>query len=221
MVPRPAIPHTARLAVSYSIALSLCAAGWAQGPNGGQAADASTRSYSTGPLTLADYQATPPNDRRGLDAFTTTEIRFNYNYRTRVTQRRATAYLTELNIDAVVLPSKSWNTRPSDVRLTDHEQGHFDITYIKSLRARLELARMKKKGKRLYSTGTTAQAAIDGLKHKTEGLMQPFLDTLLEEQHEYDRVTNHGLRRGPQAEQRRDQLETIKTLVEELKKLDR
>jgi len=222
MSSKPAMYHTFRVTVICSLALSLPASGLAQEPNGEQAAaGASMRSYSAGPLTLADFQQAPPHDRQGLDALTTTDIRYNYNYQARFTQRRATAYLTELSVDAVVLPSESWTTRPSDVRLLDHEQGHFDIAYSISVRARLDLAKMRKKGQRLYATGATSQAAIDGLKQKIEGFMQPFLDALLTEHREYDRVTNHGLRRNAQTEQRREQLETIKTLVEELKRLDR
>jgi hypothetical protein len=221
MTAKPPMRDTFRFAVICSVASLLPAVGLAQGPRTDQAADASMRSYSAGPLTLADYQRAPPDDRQGLDALTTTDIRYNYNYQVRTTQRRAAAYLTDLSIDAVVLRSKSWTTRPSDRRLLDHEQGHFDITYISSLRARLELARMRAKGQRFYATGATSQAAVDGIKQKVEGFIQPFLDALLTEQREYDRVTSHGLQRDLQAEQRRKQLETIKTLVGELKKLDR
>jgi hypothetical protein len=212
--------HIFRFAVICWLVSWLPAGGSAQEPNTGQGDGGSMRSYSTGPLTPADYQRSPPDDRQGLDALTTTDIRYSYNYQVRGTQRRSAAYLTDLSVDAVVLPSKSWTTRPSDRRLLDHEQGHFDITHITSLQARLELARMKKKGQRLYATGATSEAAIDGLKQKTEGFMQPYFDALLKQHHEYDRVTNHGLRRAAQAEQRREQLDTIKTLVEQLKKLD-
>ena len=221
MVSRLPSPRIVRFVVSYSIIMLLPAVGSGQDQNTTQAAGGSTRLYSTGPVTMEDFQAAPPDDRQGLDALTSADIRYNYNYRTRFTQRKATAYVTDVSVEAVLVRSKSWNTRPSDKRLLDHEQGHFDITYILVLRARLELARMRKKGQRLYATGATSQSAIDGLKQKVDGFFQPFLDALSTGHQEYDRETKHGLRRDDQAEQRREQLEAIKTLVEELEQLDR
>ena len=150
----------------------------------------------------------------------TSDIQFDYDYQVRFNRQRATAYATELKIDAVVIPSKSWIRLRSDARLMDHEQGHFDITYIFALRAHLEAAKLPK-GQRFFVTGATPDAAVQLLDQKVQQFMQPFFDAALAEQREYDVVTKHGRVRTAQAEQRREQLETIKSLTEELKRIDR
>lgn len=180
-----------------------------------------TRSYSQGPLTLDDFQASTPGDTGGLDALTTSDIRFDYDYQLRFTRDRATAYVTELKIEAVVIPSKSWIRLRSDARLMDHEQGHFDITYIAMLRARLEVAKMAKKRERFTVIAATPDAATALLGPKVQEFMQPFFDAAFAEQKEYDVTTKHGRVRTAQAEQRRKQIETIKSLTEELKRIDR
>jgi hypothetical protein len=152
---------------------------------------------------------------------TTTDIRFDYDYQVRFSRERATAYATKLKIDAVVDPSKSWIRLRSDARLMDHEQGHFDITYIATLRARLEAAKLAKKRQRFIVTAATPDAATDLLGQKVQQFMQPFFDAAFAEQKEYDVITKHGRIRTAQAEQRRKQIETIKSLTEELKRIDR
>ncbi len=183
--------------------------------------NAATRSYSQGALTLDDFQASTPGDTGGLDALTTSDIRFDYDYQFRFTRDRATAYATELKIEAVVIPSKSWIRLRSDARLMDHEQGHFDINYIAALQARLEVAKLAKKRQRFIVTAATSDAATALLGRKVQEFMQPFFDAAFAEQKEYDVITKHGRVRAAQAEQRREQIETIKSLTEELKRIDR
>jgi len=204
----------------WVLALSFATVAASQ-PRIGPDDDAATRSYSEGPLKLDYFQASPPSDTGGLDAVTTSDIRFNYNYQARITRGRASAYATELTIDAVVIPSKSWIRLRSDARLMDHEQGHFDITYIAALRARLEAAKLAKKGQRFIATGASPEAAIDLLGQKVQRFVQPFIDAAKARQREYDVLTKHGRVRTAQADQRREQIETIKSLTEELKRIDR
>ncbi len=199
----------------------LATIGAASEPGAGPRDNAAARSYARGPLTLDDYKAPIPKDTGELDAFTTTDIRFDYDYQVRFTRGRATAYATELNIDAVVVPSKSWIRLRSNARLMDHEQGHFDITYIATLRARLEVAKLAKKRQRILVTAATPDAAIDSLGRTVKEFMQPFFDAAFAEQKEYDLITKHGRVPTAQAEQRRKQIETTKSLTEELKRIDR
>lgn len=205
----------------FLVLVLLLTIGAASEPRTGPNDNSAMRSYSQGPLTLEDYKAPIPNDTGGLDAVTTSDIRFDYDYQVRLTRGRATAYATELKIDAVVIPSKSWIRLRSDARLMDHEQGHFDITYIAALQARLEAAKLAKKRQRFIVTAATSAAAIDLLGRKVQQFMQPFFDAASAEQQEYDVVTKHGRVRTAQADQRRKQIETIKSVNEELKRIDR
>lgn len=199
----------------------LAATGATSEPRTGPSDDAATRSYSEGPLTLDDYHAPTPDDTGGLDAVTTSDIRFDFEYQVRFTRERATAYVTELKIDAVVIPAESWIKLRSSARLMDHEQGHFDLTYIAALRARLEAAKRATKRQRLIVTAATPDAATELLGREVKQFMQPFFDDAFAEQKKYDVITKHGRVRTAQAEQRRKQIETIKSLTEELKRIER
>jgi hypothetical protein len=177
------------------------------------------RPYTDGPLTTRDYAAAPPASTLGLDAYTTTDLCYDYAYRSQFRPGHASAYLTELTITAVVDPAKSWNKRPFDVRLLDHEQGHFDLTYAMELQTRLHFAKLQGEN-RLIGTGRTEQAAVLDLQQDIERELQLSFDALLGQQKEYDRVTRHGLNREEQARQRQQQVKRIQQLAAELQKLN-
>ena len=63
--------------------------------------------------------------------------------------------------------------------------------------------------------------ASDLLGQKVQQFMQPFFDAAFAEQKQYDLITKHGRIRTAQAEQRRKQIETTKSLTEELKRIER
>lgn len=176
-----------------------------------------TRSYADGPLTVDDYRAEPPADSGRLLAITTTDLTYQAQHRYAVSNRKATAYLTEITVDAVVMPDKSWIKRRSDKRLLDHEQGHFDLTMIAALRARLHFAQRSQVAK-LTTTGATREEAVASLQTRIEREMRKFFDELFAVQQEYDRATTHGTVPDVQTQHRRQQRETLKELTEKLKK---
>jgi len=196
---RSAITALLGAAMLGSMAVSVLA----QSPSAPQ-----QRPYEDGPLTAGDYRTEPPEDDGGLDAFTTTDLRFRYEYRSRTTPRRVTIWTTKIMADAVVVPGKSWNRRPEDTRLLDHEQGHFDLSYIAALRARLHFARQG----RITATAASSEDAVRGLEKEIQRQMQEFVDAVLSEHHEYDRRTRHGLDRRAQLKERESQREEIARL---------
>ena len=179
---------------------------------------AAVRRYEDGPLTAADYQGVPPEDSGRLLAWTTTDLRYHYRCQYNWTDQRAEAFLTEITIDAVLVPSRSWLKRASDRRLMDHEQGHFDLTMIATLRARVYFAEQLSK-RRLQVTARTQEETLVALKNKVAEEMKPFLDGMAAEQAEYDRVTHHGTIPEQQARHRETQLEALKSLNGRLQSL--
>ncbi len=156
------------------------------------------RIYESGPLTPQDFQAEIPAEDGGLDAWTTSELKFRYRYETQVRGRRATAVITLVEVDAVVIRDQSWNRLPQDQELMDHEQGHFDLTQIAALEARLYFAR-----NRILRTAATPQRAIEMVEAEWNRKMQEFIQELKLRHEEYDRLTNHGQMASSQREQRR------------------
>lgn len=188
-------------------------------PGAEPAAGTATRSYDEGPLQRDDYQGDPPEDTKRLLAVTTTDIRYHFDYRFQFNRDRAMAYATGLRVDAVMIPEKSWIIRPNDARLTDHEQGHFDITYIRVLRLRVALAERAEKGQRFRATAATPQAARDLLDEQIREFVRPFIEAARARHRQYDSATNHGRLRTAQAEERRRQKEAIRKLTEQWRRV--
>lgn len=166
------------------------------------------RSYELGPLTPQDFQAEFPAEDGGLDAWTTSELKFRYRYETQVRGRRATARITLVEVDAVVIRDQSWNRLPQDQELLDHEQGHFDLTQIAALETRLYFA-----GNRIVRTAATPQRATEMVEAELNRKMQEFIQELKLRHEEYDRLTNHGQIASSQREQRRLQQQQLDLLT--------
>lgn len=167
-----------------------------------------TRLYEDGLLTAQDFQATVPSDAAG-DAFTGTQLGYDFRYRYEGREGRVRATVTEVSIKAVVRKDQSWNRRPTDPRLLEHEQGHADNAWIQCLKARLAFDEKRRRGWTV-SAATLAEATDILTRELTEKL------TSFEEEGRaadvrYDEETKHGV--GPkQAEWRRVQRETIQEL---------
>ncbi|MCL4201774.1 MAG: hypothetical protein KJ000_04725 [Pirellulaceae bacterium] len=172
------------------------------------------RVYETGPLSARDFQAKIPADNRGLDAWTTTDLVYRLEYQTRITSRIASVWTTQVTVEAVVIPGKSWNRRPDDSALMDHEQGHFDLSQIAALRARIHFA-----NQRLTGTATTAEAAARNLDNEVQRQIREFFEALRLEHEDYDRLTRHGRDESKQREQRRLQQEELAKLTEQWRQL--
>jgi len=175
---------------------------------------AKTRDYSDGPLTAKDFQAPIPGFVRsvGRQALTTTDFRYEFEYRLYRSRRRTTARLSSIHIRAVVILSKSWNRQPGDARLMDHEQGHFDLTYIAVLRARLAFA-----SRRMTGGAASDEHAIKNLRQQLDRHFRLLKEELVAAHVEYDEITNHGMKSGPQEEQRNQQRRQIEELTKRLK----
>jgi uncharacterized protein DUF922 len=181
------------------------------------AAEPALRKYAEGPLGPADFRGTPPdplpinNDVRLL-CMTYTQIR--YTTRNRWEEKSPgnfVAHLTRCDCFAVVERPKSWNTRPSDLRLLDHEQGHFDISEIHARLGQQKLDQLLS-GPGLLGHGRDETSAVADLDQKVRDLMKEIFDTESNEQLQYDRLTRHGRDPTAQAEQRRLQRERLKEL---------
>lgn len=175
------------------------------------AATEGTRLYEDGPLTAQDFQATVPPDVAG-DAFTGTQLRYDFQYRYQGRDGRVTATVTEVTVEALVRQDQSWNRRPSDPRLLEHEQGHADNAWIQCLKARLAFDQKRRRGW-TASAPTLAEASEKLSRELTDKLMG-FEEEGRAADARYDEETKHGL--GPQqAEWRRVQKATIQELETE------
>ncbi len=191
------------------VAAACIASATDQGPPGAESAEADQqRIYESGPLMPQDFQAEVPAEDGGLDAWTTSELKFRYGYETQVRGRRATARITLVEVDAVVIRDQSWNRLPQNQELLDHEQGHFDLTQIAALETRLYFAR-----NRIVRTAATPQRATEMVEAEWNRKMQEFIQELKLRHEEYDRLTNHGRIASSQREQRRLQQQQLDRLT--------
>ena len=177
-------------------------------------AELALRPYGNGPLTAADYRCPPPNpvpQKNGvtLAAMTYTSIHYNIRYRWKEAKsKRIEARLTSFDVTAEVDRRQSWNTRPTDDRLLDHEQGHFDLT-------ELWARRIQKKFNDLISTGaivghgTDEATAVADLDQQVDTRVQELLDLEHKEQDQYDITTHHGTFHKSQADERQKQLAAL------------
>jgi hypothetical protein len=170
------------------------------------------RRYEDGPLTTADFRGDVPADAPG-DAFTRTQLQFDFRYRyQQLPGGRATVTVTEVTVDAYVLQDQSWNRKPGNVTLLEHEQGHADNAWIQCLKARLFFDQKRRRGWKV--SASSLDEATDRLRDELTVKMKVFEEEGLEADVRYDRDTKHGL--GPlQAELRRVQVATIQELEAE------
>jgi predicted secreted Zn-dependent protease len=166
-----------------------------------------SRSHADGPLAPADFRAAVPDpqpvkDGVRLRAMTDVEIRYTTRYRwDEPTPGKVSARLTRFDCQAVLVPGKCWNKEPDDLRLLDHEQGHFDITEINARRAQKRFEQLIA-DQGLIGYGSDERSAVADLDKKVHDEMQKVFDRERDEQIKYDRVTNHGRNFAAQAKQR-------------------
>jgi hypothetical protein len=172
------------------------------------------RRFADGPLAPADFRAgvpepQPVKDGVKLRAMTDVEIRYTTRYRWEGTaQGDVSAWLTRFDCEAVLKPDKCWNKEPDDLRLLDHEQGHFDITEINVRGAKKRFEQLIA-DKKLIGHGADERSAVADLDKKVHDEMQKVFDREQAEQIEYDRATRHGRDFAAQAERRAKIRETL------------
>jgi hypothetical protein len=165
------------------------------------------RKYADGPLAPADFRAAVPEpqpvkDGVKLRAMTDVEIQYTTRYRWEGTaQGEASAWLTRFDCEAVLKRDKCWNKEPDDLRLLDHEQGHFDIAEINARRAKKRFEELIA-DKELIGHGADERSAVADLDKRVHDEMQKVFDREQAEQIEYDRATRHGRDFAAQAERR-------------------
>ena len=168
---------------------------------------AALRKYSDGPLAPADFRAAVPEpqpvkDGVQLRAMTDVEIRYTTRYRwDEPTPGNVSARLTRFDCQAVLLPEKCWNKEPDDLRLLDHEQGHFDITVINARRAQKRFDQLIT-DQGLIGYGSDERSAVADLDKKVRDEMRKIFDRERDEQIKYDHASNHGRNFAAQAKQR-------------------
>jgi hypothetical protein len=178
-------------------------------------ADLALRPYRDGPLTAADFRCPPPNPvprKNGvsLSAMTFTSLNYKVRYRWREVQpKKIEARLTHFEVTAEVDRRQSWTLRPTDDRLLDHEQGHFDITEMCA-------RRLQKKFDELIASdsivghGSDDAAAIADMNQQVDSHVQEFLDLEHKRQSQYDITTRHGTNHLAQSDERQKQIAALR-----------
>ena len=167
-----------------------------------------------GKLKPSDFRGQPPQTKSilsKLDAYSMTVMRYEMDYKYTVRNSRWTIRLRALRIFATFDRMKSWNQKPFDDELLDHEQGHFDITQVAALAAQREIAEKLKK-RRVSGQGRSKTQAMKRLRTKIDVLLQRNVAQLPNLHRDYDRVTRSGLDTKQQTAQRRNQKQQLKDL---------
>ncbi len=217
-----------RSAAALAVTIVMCLGNWPVGVDMSLRADEpnsllanQVRRYAEGPLTAADFLAEAKPDDPTLRihprAYCATDIRWECRYGKSTQNRVTTLRLERVDVSAVVVRDKSWNVRPDDKALLDHEQGHFDLAQLYALRAQRHFVKLLEAGHAPEGKGRSEQQAWRSLEQQINDRIEGFLAELRLEHRRYDEATRHGELPGPQAEQRRQQLDAIRALVEELK----
>ncbi len=182
------------------------------------------RKYTDGPLTVKDFQGQVPDRRADADGFrpnalTVVSLRFELKYDGDVTASGTVVRLRDIEVYAVVITNKSWNTAKFDKELLDHEQGHFDITQACALEAQLELNKLLRSGRPPLGIGRDRESALDDLLAKVQKVIDEHTDVAFKLNKQYDEETNHGLVRDKQIEHRRQQLAKLESRAAELEEV--
>lgn len=173
------------------------------------------RHYETGKLTASDFAGKPDPARvqMGTSAFTVCELR--WKYRTRYQEKedgQVHMRVTRLDITCQVIPEKSWNLQPTNETLLEHEQGHFDIWYLNTLRARNAWKKKFAEGG-ITSVAATVEEADKLIRKKVDAFCKGFVDAGFDENRDYDQMTSKGANPTAQAEIRRVHQATIAQLT--------
>lgn len=179
---------------------------------------AAERLYSEGPLSIDEFRGeVAPQD--SSFAHTTTRTLYKYELVFYQAGPQVTALVKNLELRVVFLPDQSWYGGDAADDLLDHEQGHFDIAEINARRMWLSLAKARAVGKSIAASGKTKLAAQAAVIKKLNEIAQQVDKKTAEENADYDRTTQHGLRYSEQSEVRKIQKLTLKSLAEELQQL--
>jgi len=177
-------------------------------------AELAMRPYGDGPLSAADYRCPPPNplpQKNGvqLSAMTFTSLHYNTRYRWREVQpEKFEVRLTHFDIVAEVDRRQSWTIRPTDERLLDHEQGHFDVSELNARRIQKKFNELISSGA-VVGHGSDEATAVADMDQQVDSRVHDFLAQERKQQDQYDITTHHGTYHKSQAEERQKQLAAL------------
>jgi hypothetical protein len=185
----------------------------------------SLRSYSEGVLRPDDYQAEVPDPLprsggRRMLSYTWTRVRYQCKYK--YAQQRQAFVVTLTNFDPVAYIDRevSWNAVPTDKKLIEHEQGHFDIAHLSALQLRKEVEDLRQQGKPIKASGRSLREATLKLDSHLATLSYKYEKAAAEEHLRYDKMTSHGTIGSAQAHFREEQIQAIEELVSKFKAVD-
>lgn len=175
---------------------------------------ASVLRYGERPLKSSDFRAPVPDERPAIEprieAFSHTEVRYQYQLRTRRRSGRWQAEIQSIDVEAVFIPEKSWNAQPGDARLLDHHQGHFDLAQIAALAVQSELDHLQRARRLPVGRGTSEASAQADLEMQIARLVRGHTDALQRDHDYFDQITRYGTLADVEARERQQQQETLR-----------
>ena len=180
----------------------------------------SKRAYRDGPLMAADFAAARPADAQTV-ALSELEYEWKYQYRHELRGATRVVTLTEVEVWAAIRRDKSWNLRPRDALILDHEQGHFDIAQTFALQAQAKLLADRGTVAVLQARGANLNEAVKRLEAELAKALQTLLDPAQQVHRDYDKATDRGDDASAQAIARKAQRAALQAITEKLETLDK
>jgi hypothetical protein len=179
------------------------------------------RKHRDGPLTAADFQARP-DPGSAFTALSDASLDYAYQFRSEARNGQRVARLTSIDVWASFARDKSWNRRPGDPLLLDHEQGHFDLTEIHARAARNHVqALLARRDPSLAARGASDADAQAKLEQALRAILDRFVADAKEANIAYDKATENGRNAAAQAEERRRHKARLEEQAEEWERLYR
>jgi hypothetical protein len=169
---------------------------------------AALRKYQAGPLRTAEFRANAKKDSQ-LDAYTFTEMQYTYEYRYTNTRAGVVVRASRVDVFAVFRPDKSWLRGEVGRRLLDHEQGHFDLLQIHTLRTQAEV---DTELRQFVVSAPSKEEGVRKLRARLDKRMSESYAKSATAQEEYDYQTRNGRQADAQSLHRRKQREELERL---------
>jgi hypothetical protein len=211
-----ALWQVSRVYIARGSVLLLTICGWSEAL--AEEVLRASRPYRDGPLTKADFAGTRPRGA-ATAAWSEFDYQWKYDYRFEVKNGVHVVRLTALDIWAEFRRDKSWNRRPEDMLLLDHEQGHFDLAQVMALQALLKLSPHDPTNTSIVARDVKLDEATRKLENLINAAMQPFILEAKQAHIDYDKGTDSGGRAAEQALARKAQRERLQELSVEVERL--
>jgi hypothetical protein len=174
--------------------------------------------YPERPLEPRDFRGKVPDERPleepRIEAYSHTELRYQFDARTRGRAGRYTSELTSITVHALLDRSQSWNAQPQSLELLDHHQGHFDLTEITAREAERQLRAMIRPPRRLTGRGRTEPEAIRDLERQIQEHLAGHVESLKRDIDYFDQITRYGTLPDMEARERHKQKQLLERSAE-------